>query len=141
MCNFKQCCKLVAQNNAGRNTNNLYLPFGSFFYLLLCLLAIDLVEVESNSSVLCDEMIAHRFGLIPLAATSATINNLKYTRVNLCGPIFCLLEKECTCSRSCTECSVELTLRVRCTDDGTLDVTTRYLISQNDLVKPVFACK
>ena len=42
-------------------------------------MAIDLVEVENNTSVLPDEFIAHRLGLIPLA--SHTVENFKYTRV------------------------------------------------------------
>jgi len=43
-------------------------------------LAIDLVEVDANTSVLADEFLAHRMGLIPLSSASA--KEFRYSRVN-----------------------------------------------------------
>lgn len=87
-------------------------------------MAIDLVEIENNTTVLCDEFLCHRLGLVPLV--SADVHKFKYTR-------------DCSCMQYCPECSVELSLNVRCTDDSTLDVTTRSLISQHAEVGPFFA--
>ena len=48
--------------------------------------AIDLVEIEINTTVLPDEFIAHRLGMIPLVSTNCD-EAIRYTRVcNL--PIF-----------------------------------------------------
>lgn len=85
-------------------------------------MCIDLVEFESNNSVLCDEFIAHRLGLIPL--TSDKVDRFNYTR-------------DCDCSERCEQCSVEFRLNVKCTDDRPRDVTSLDLQSQNDLVVPV----
>jgi len=85
-------------------------------------MSIDLVEFEANNSVLCDEFIAHRLGLIPLI--SEEVNRFNYTR-------------DCSCSERCDNCSVEFRLHVKCTDDKARDVTSSDLISQNDMVIPV----
>ena len=42
--------------------------------------AIDLVEVETNTSVLPDEFIAHRLGMIPLVSHNCE-EGMRYTRV------------------------------------------------------------
>lgn len=58
-------------------------------------LAIDLVEIESNTSVLADEFLAHRLGLIPLSAKN--IDDMLYTR-------------DCDCDQYCDNCAVVLRL-------------------------------
>ena len=70
-------------------------------------LAIDLVEIEVNTSVLADEFISHRLGLIPL--NSEGIDNLSYSR-------------DCTCDQYCANCSVKLELTAKCDTDSTMSV-------------------
>lgn len=76
-------------------------------------IAIDLVEVELNTSVLADEFIAHRLGLIPLNSKSAS--ELNYGR-------------DCDCEQYCDQCSVTLTLHARSTSDEIMKVYARDLV-------------
>ncbi|EKU21079.1 DNA-directed RNA polymerase II subunit RPB3, partial [Nannochloropsis gaditana CCMP526] len=66
-------------------------------------LAIDLVSFEVNSSVLNDEYLAHRLGLIPLRSV-----NPRYKKVADLKDF-----RDCDCDSHCSRCSVELSLDVR----------------------------
>lgn len=81
-------------------------------------MAIDLVEIEANTSVLADEFLCHRLGLIPLI--SKNIEDVEYSR-------------DCDCDQNCERCSVILTLHARCTGDEIMKVYARDLVvdSQN----------
>lgn len=80
-------------------------------------LAIDLVEVQRNDSVLPDEFIAHRLGLIPL--NSKDVDDILYTR-------------DCDCEQYCDRCSVILTLQGRCTGDEIVKLYARDLVVSSE---------
>ncbi|ETS79076.1 hypothetical protein PFICI_08929 [Pestalotiopsis fici W106-1] len=69
--------------------------------------AIDLVEFHVNTSVLADEFIAHRLGLIPL--DSRDIKDM-------------MMPRDCECDGHCDKCSVVLTLHAKCTGDEIMKV-------------------
>lgn len=77
------------------------------------IVAIDTVEVEANTSVLADEYIAHRLGLIPL-------NSYR------CEDM--LTKTDCECDDYCDMCSVIITLHARCTGDQVMKVYARDLV-------------
>eukprot|EP00123_Amoebidium_parasiticum_P010399 comp20080_c3_seq1/m.24721 comp20080_c3_seq1/g.24721 ORF comp20080_c3_seq1/g.24721 comp20080_c3_seq1/m.24721 type:complete len:273 (-) comp20080_c3_seq1:30-848(-) len=86
-------------------------------------MAIDLVEIEENSSVIIDEFIAHRLGLIPL--TSERVEEMQYTR-------------DCECDEYCEQCSVEFTLEAKGLTAERMEVTTAMLKSnQTDFMPAV----
>ena len=74
-------------------------------------MAIDLVYINENSSVLHDEMLSHRLGLLPFK--SDTVDEFEFFR-------------ECSCKPSCHKCSVEFNIRETCLDD-ILDITTDHI--------------
>ncbi|KAJ5826236.1 DNA-directed RNA polymerase dimerization [Penicillium riverlandense] len=76
--------------------------------------ALDLVEIEANTSVLPDEMLAHRLGMIPLNSRNCD-QDLEYTR-------------DCDCEDHCVRCSVTLSLHARCNSAGIMPVYARDLI-------------
>jgi DNA-directed RNA polymerase II subunit RPB3 len=43
-----------------------------------------MVEIETNTTVLADEFIAHRLGMIPIESTD--VERIKYTRVRIYYP-------------------------------------------------------
>lgn len=69
-------------------------------------IAVDLVEIDENSSVLNDEFIAHRLGLIPIA--SHCVKEMK-------SPFESEADEDFT--------DVEFNIDVKCTTDETLDVS------------------
>lgn len=76
-------------------------------------MAVDLVEITSNTSVLADEFLAHRLGLVPLS--SAGVDDILYTR-------------DCDCEQYCSACSVTLSLHARCTGDDNMTLYARDLV-------------
>ncbi len=84
--------------------------------------AIDTVDVLENSSVLPDEGLAHRLGLVPLKTDLARFNE----------PTKC----DCQSETGCSNCKVMLVL-----DSGDTDVSkavlTDDLTSEDDSVKPI----
>jgi len=74
--------------------------------------AIDMVEVETNTTVLVDEFLAHRLGMIPLTSTNCW-EGMRYKR-------------ECDCLGICRHCAIVYEIDVRCTE-GEMNVTSDHL--------------
>ena len=83
--------------------------------------AIDLVEIVENSSVLCDEFIAHRLGLIPLVSDYAS-------------DLFVPSEYDGEDER---KTDVHMELSVRCSSEHTLDVTANHFLCQDSKIVPI----
>ncbi|KAF2860877.1 insert subdomain of RNA polymerase alpha subunit [Piedraia hortae CBS 480.64] len=89
-------------------------------------IAIDLVEIETNTSVLADEFLAHRLGMIPLV--SREMDQMAYTR-------------DCNCDELCDNCAVILRLHAaNRSSDQNVKVYAKDLftetISGNTLQRP-----
>ena len=88
-------------------------------------MAIDKVEFLQNTTVLHDDFIAHRLGLVPLISTNAgfdtenpddSIKDFQYNR-------------DCTCQGYCPNCTAVFELNVTCTEEERR-VTTKDLIPE-----------
>ncbi len=84
--------------------------------------AIDTVDIIENSSVLADEGLAHRLGLIPLKTDLSRFNE----------PTKC----DCQSETGCTNCRVMLVLDSG-DSDTTRTVTSGELSSEDDSIKPI----
>ncbi len=85
-------------------------------------LAIDDVVILENSSVMHDEAVAHRLGLIPLRTDPGRF----------------VMPHECDCKSTlgCSKCRVLLVLDAEA-NEKTLVVTSGELVSEDEMVKPV----
>lgn len=99
-------------------------------------LAIDLVEFHENTTVLNDEYIAHRLGLIPLRYQLPDSDKGKDVQ-----DVY-NFHYDCVCYDRCPRCSVEFELDVAYKVTGEEDVlapltvTSKDLISNNESVQP-----
>ncbi|WP_337863379.1 DNA-directed RNA polymerase subunit D [Nitrososphaera sp.] len=85
-------------------------------------LAIDDVVILENSSVMHDEAVAHRLGLIPLRTDPGRF----------------VMPHECDCGSTlgCSKCRVLLVLDAEATDK-TKVVTSGEMVSEDEMVRPV----
>ena len=84
-------------------------------------MAIDDVIILENSSVMYDELISHRLGLVPLRTDLSRF----------------VLPKDCECgiNLGCSQCRVLLVLDVEAKDD-TMTVYCKDMVSEDDYVVP-----
>jgi DNA-directed RNA polymerase II subunit RPB3 len=91
-----------------------------------------MVEFDTNTTVLPDEFIAHRLGMIPLVSTNCD-EAIRYSRVRTALFSHRIPStqrracQDCTCLESCQNCSIELILNVACNESRTMDITSNHL--------------
>jgi len=88
-------------------------------------MAIDKVEFHENTTVLHDDFLAHRLGLIPLWSEHAGFN----TQSDDGGLSDFQYNRDCGCDAFCPRCTVDFDLNIKCTSEDTMYVTTKFLKS------------
>jgi len=91
-------------------------------------LAIDLVEVIHNSTVLHDEFLSHRLGFVPLRCSLETLNSMKTTQNCDC------IDDDCKICKVILNLDVELKLS---DTEPTRIISSKDLISTNPAVEAV----
>uniref|UniRef100_A0AC35TS09 RPOLD domain-containing protein n=1 Tax=Rhabditophanes sp. KR3021 TaxID=114890 RepID=A0AC35TS09_9BILA len=85
-------------------------------------LAIDWIQMDNNTTVLHDEFLANRIGLIPLLS-NGVVDKIKNGR-------------NCDCVNFCNQCSVEMTLHFKNEENSTDSITSDHINSENPSVVP-----
>ena len=85
-------------------------------------IAIDYIQVIENTTMLNDEFIAQRVGLIPLTSDDI-VDRMIYFR-------------QCACTDSCPDCTVEMNLDVECEDEDERSITSADFSTSNPHVVP-----
>ncbi|KAI5286747.1 45 kDa subunit of RNA polymerase II, partial [Ascosphaera aggregata] len=80
--------------------------------------AIEIVKIQKNTSVIPDEMLAHRLGLIPLISKHCD-TDMEYAR-------------DCDCDDGCSRCTIRLELHAKCSGDEIMKVYARDLMVASD---------
>ncbi len=78
--------------------------------------AIDQVEIEENKTVLADEMLVHRLGLIPIMVHKDLI-----------------FKEDCDCNSYCSRCSVILQLNCVNTSSSVINITGKNIVVCEDV--------
>ena len=95
--------------------------------------AIDWVQFENNSTVMSDEFLAHRLGLIPLTSDEQVVHLHLHLHLHLHQVENMQYSRDCTCIDFCPDCAVEFTLDVKCSDEQTRHVTTSTIATSTPI--------
>ncbi|PWN23545.1 insert subdomain of RNA polymerase alpha subunit [Microstroma glucosiphilum] len=122
----KVTVRSITQNEADLVLDSVDLSFANSLRRVMIAdiptVAIDMVEIQQNTTALPDEFLSHRLGMIPLISTN-------------CDNVL-VDHRECSCEDGCDRCSIELSLHARCTTGGSMEVTSKSLIRSAGLGEP-----
>ncbi|EPR79586.1 RNA polymerase II subunit 3 [Spraguea lophii 42_110] len=100
-------------------------------------LSIDIVEIEKNYTVLPDEILCHRLGLIPLYSADI-IKDDNIENIHTLNTIFktsLQYSAECQCDNYCNECSIIFYLDVNNNTNKTKLITARNIETDENIIR------